>query len=126
MLLRLVVLAAVAVAGACSASHPDEPIGMSGLPNERRLYELTDAELRQLCEWQASLLGEPGSTTECEGGKRAGTPTVDACVSAWRTTEDECRMTVRQREGCVLEEADDPCVIFTERNCGRRFCMPES
>jgi hypothetical protein len=83
------------------ASDASDGPRRSGVPETKRLDELTAEEKKVLCDFKASFYGGYGKSIQCgEGLALPGDDSQDACLAMWPTT---CPVTVSQFEQCHNE-----------------------
>lgn len=100
--------------GACGdgdgTSGPAEAtLGESGLPLTSFMDELSEADKRAFCSWQADLYGGPGSSAPCSGSSFA-LPSIEACA---RSASAFLHVSVATTEACIedLHAQGDICAL---------------
>lgn len=75
----------------------------SGVPGDKKLVDLTQAERAQICDWSMGKLGGYGVTCNTSDWTAMSYPDQAACVDDAPTasTTPDCTATVKQDEACV-------------------------
>ncbi len=79
--------------------------GLPAIDPNTNALDLTDAERKELCDWENAELGGYGASTDCGGTGVIITNEANQaqCVAAQFTST--CMMTVAQFEACILAKA---------------------
>jgi len=85
--------------------------GPSGIPSNTRLADLTDSQVRQLCDWAAAQEGGYGTAHTCGGGITIRTyASQEDCFQRTRASAGPtCAATVGDIEACEQVLASDAC-----------------
>lgn len=85
----------------------------SGVNQSAQVGDLSESDMRQLCEWGVQAQGGAGSTEQCDNGFEATVGTVDECI-ANQQSYASCDLTVGQVEDCT---AAGPCAVLGDPAC---------
>jgi hypothetical protein len=96
--------------------------GGSGLDSDKRLSELTEAELLDLCEY---IIDEgPSEPVECDDGVTYTPQTAAECAED--AFPESCTATVANAEACAEAIGEDVCTAFEDSRCAWIFeCIGE-
>ena len=119
-------VAAIAIGAAilsgCSSSSSTASAGASGVVGSKKLVDLTDAEKKQLCDWQASMNGGYGHVTACgDAGVTSVNSTAAECSRGILTLPATCTAVVSQAEDCIIVLSKDVCIHSTSGACAPLF-----
>ena len=89
----------------------------SGLPADKAVRDLTDAERLILCEWSTAIQGGEGRSFSC-GPFNTQVSGIPDCLVNVEAVPAACPLTVSQSEDCTLANVDDPCAGTEDRRCG--------
>ncbi|MEM9490573.1 MAG: hypothetical protein AAGC55_15605 [Myxococcota bacterium] len=95
---------------ACGGDDDDDGIGVD---RDTLAADLTEDELRSVCEFTIGETGGEGATADCGGGVTLENGTVSECVADGTTPFAGCTLTVGQLEDCVVALEGDNCALFT-------------
>jgi hypothetical protein len=112
------------VAGAIALSacgSDDRPPSTTGIEPDKPLADLTDSEIRQLCDWTVAQLGGYGRSSECAGGLQIRTfASQEECAARHRqdVLQPSCTATVADAEACITALDGDHCQVLSAPECG--------
>jgi hypothetical protein len=94
-----------------AAAPTGDAAARSGIAPQKLVRDLTDAELRTLCDWGVSLSGGYGRVTTCDGGLTARAKAdQQACVDSVNQSA-ACTAKVQDVETCTIMRAANPCDV---------------
>lgn len=102
--MRILVLSISLFAMACGGGDDAD----SGVDSDKRVAELSESEVRDVCEAGIEAQGGEGTTHDCGDGVTAEVGTVDECVADYQDFPSDCELTVGELEACV-NDWDDLC-----------------
>lgn len=97
-------LLSLALVAACS--------GGSGIDGDKRVVDLSDSEIDDLCNYIIEQQGDARSETCTDEDGVDFTvefPDFDECVDSMLNYSGDCPSTVHQEEECAEKLGDDPC-----------------
>jgi len=83
------------------------------------IADLTEEELRELCDWQVGLFGGYDVTTPCGTSSTTTYTDQDQCVAA---TKFRCTLTVAQYEACNLSLVPSAGCDRSDPSCKALYC----
>jgi hypothetical protein len=117
---RLAMVAGVVAAFGCGSDKQDcSMVSDEGLDRGQLLVSVSDAQRRQICDFDACSVGGYGARQSCSGGEPVTIArNQGACLASW-PANPACTATVEDFFGCMEAVAASPCVstLFSDPAC---------
>jgi hypothetical protein len=113
---RVVAVAiAPAIVCGCGGERVDDD-SSSGVDSSRRVTELSDEEIADLCDWSSAELGGYGVERECSGQTVRTQASQQECMNSLGS-DPSCTATVGDIEKCINALDGDLCRLLSEPAC---------
>jgi hypothetical protein len=97
-LLALVSLTVLATNG-CDGNSGTK--ATSGVAGSKLMSNLTDEDVKKLCDWSASLYGGYGKVTSCTDWTVGAPKDVATCLARSESIQANCTLSVEEAEACM-------------------------